>query len=133
MGFGVFTLITAASAVWMVQGWQAHPFGWGFWLEWIPFLIGVAGMALMFNTRWLHIRIRQAPGETPARLAISIPFPFELLSWFSRIFPQWMPERRRGIDLGAILNEMNYEIKKEQPVILQVNNEDGEQVEIYIG
>ncbi len=133
VGFGLFTLLTAVSALWMVQGWQAHPFGWGFWLAWIPFLIGVAGMALMFNTRWLHIRIRQTPGATPERIAISIPFPFELISWFSRTFPQWMPEGRQGINLGEILDEMGHGISREEPIIIQVEDKDGEHVEIFIG
>src|SRR5574340_354512 len=50
--FGFFVLLTGISAWWMVSAWQRHPFGWGFWLSWIPFLLGVLGMATSFNARW---------------------------------------------------------------------------------
>lgn len=132
-GFGFFVLLTAVSAVWMIQGWVAHPWGWGFWLSWIPFLIGVAGMATMFNTHWLHIRVRQAHGEKPERIAISMPFPLGLVSWVFKTFPQWMPEKTRGVDIGDILDEMNRGITKDQPIVIQVDDDNGEHVEIYIG
>ena len=90
-------------------------------------------MALMFNAKWLHIRIRQAPGEKPARIAISIPFPIGLASWILRTFPQLVPEKSRGVDLGEILSELNEGINKDQPLVIQVDDEDGEHVEIFIG
>ncbi|MFN7037352.1 MAG: SHOCT-like domain-containing protein, partial [Bellilinea sp.] len=39
--FGVMVLLTGLSAVWMILGWMSRPWGWGFWLAWLPFLIGV--------------------------------------------------------------------------------------------
>lgn len=133
IGFGIFLLLTMVSAVWMIQGWRAHPWGWGFWLSWIPFLIGIGGMALMFNSRWLHIRIRQAKGEKPERIAISIPFPLGLVLWIMKTFPQWVPEKARGVGINEFLDEVNRGISKEQPIYVQVDDEDGEHVEIYIG
>jgi len=47
--FGFFVFLTGISAWWMVSAWQRHPFGWGFWLSWIPFFIGVLGMATSFK------------------------------------------------------------------------------------
>lgn len=132
-GFGIFLLLTAVSAVWMIQGWVAHPWGWGFWLSWIPFLIGVAGMALMYDTRWLHIRVHQAAGEKPERVAISMPFPLGFVSWLFRTFPQWIPEKAGGIEIADIIDEMNRGISKDDPLVIQVDDEDGEHVDIYIG
>ncbi len=133
IGFGIFTLVTAVSAFWMVQGWQAHPFGWGFWLSWIPFLIGIAGMMFMFNSRWLHVRVRHSRGGRQERVAVSVPFPPGFVALLFRTFPQWVPERAGGVDIGEILDEMSRGISKDQPIYIQVDEEDGGQVEIYIG
>lgn len=133
VGFGIFLLLTAASAVWMIQGWTARSWGWGFWLSWIPFLIGVAGMALMFNTRWLHVRVRNDSGEKHERVAVSIPFPLGLVSWLFRTFPQWIPEKAGGANIAEIIDEMNASLSKDEPLVVEVDDEDGEHVEIYIG
>jgi len=133
IGFGIFTLLTAVSVCWMVLGWQAQPWGWKFWLSWVPFLIGVGGMALMFNTCWLHIRIRQVEGRKLERIAISIPFPLGLVAWFVRTFPFLVPEKTHGVEIGEILAEMNRGIHKDQPIFIQVDDEDREHVEIFIG
>ncbi len=132
VGFGVFTLLTVFSTVWMIQGWQAHPWGWGFWLSWIPFLIGVAGMAAMFNSHWLYLRVRQKPGEKPERITISMPLPLGLITWFFNTFGQWLPKEAHGLDIAEVLREVDQGISRDQPLVVQVDDEDGEQVEIYI-
>jgi len=133
IGFGLFTLLTAVSAFWMVQGWRAHPFGWGFWLSWIPFLIGIAGMMIMANSRWVHVRVLHTRGGRRERVAVSVPFLPGLVSWVFRTFPQWTPERAGRVDISEILDEMSRGISKDQPIYIQVDEKDGGQVEIYIG
>jgi len=66
--FGVGLLITILGAVWMFNGYAANGFGWGFWLAWIPFLLGIFIVSISFQTShsiWLHVRIKQKPGGNP--------------------------------------------------------------------
>ncbi len=133
VAFGLFVLLTAMSAVWMVSGWQRQPWGWGFWLSWIPFLIGVLGMAASYQARWLHVRIRQAPGSKPEKIAISLPLPLGLASMVMGTFSKWMPEKVREQNIGEMIRQLDQDIKKDQPLHIQVEEDDGERVEIFIG
>lgn len=70
--FGVGLLITILGAIWMYMGYTANGFGFGFWLSWIPFLLGIFILALSFQSRysvWLHVRIKQNLGK---RLSVSL-------------------------------------------------------------
>ena len=101
-------LLTSLGGVWMVRGYQNHGLGWGFWLSWIPFLLGVGIMVLSWGMRrgcWLHVRIHQKPGSRPQKIDLSFPSPFGLPAGSSVIsataFPvcrinTWMRSSRRS-------------------------------------
>ena len=131
--FGLFVLLTALSSVWIAQGWAAHPWGWGFWLAWFPFLIGVLGMITTYNARWLHVRIQQAPGEKPRQIAVSLPLPLGLISLIVPLFSRWMPAEVNGQNLGELLHEMDQSLSGNEPIHIFVNDKDGSKVEVYIG
>ncbi len=132
--FGVMVLLTGLSAVWMILGWMSRPWGWGFWLAWLPFLIGVVGMWLFYNTPWLHVRIRQRKGAKPERISFSFPLPVRAIIWFLRTFERWMPPRVKEQNLIEMLNDTMKNISGDEPIHIQVNDEeDGEEVEVFIG
>ena len=131
--FGLFVFLTALSALWMVLGWQTRPWGLGFWLSWVPFLMGITGMAATYRARWLHIRIRQVPGSKPEKISISLPLPLGLASWFMSTFSGWMPAKVRDQKMGLMIQELDRNIIKNEPVHIQVEGDDGEQVEVFIG
>ncbi len=131
--FGIFVLLTAMSAVWMAQGWMFHPWSWGFWLAWIPFLVGVLGMIATYNARWLHVRIQQAPGERPQRIAISLPLPLGLVSFILPFVSRWVPAEVNGQDLGELIHEMNNSLSGQEPLHVLVDDQNGRKVEVYIG
>ncbi len=133
VGFSAMVLLTGLAAVWMVQGWNARPWGFGFWLAWIPFLVGVLGMLLTYDSPWLHIRIRQKPGSKPQKIAISMPLPIRAAGWFMGSFSHWMPPKVREQNLGEVVSELGKNFSKGEPLHIRVDDEDGEQVEIYIG
>jgi hypothetical protein len=131
---GVF--FTVMGAVWMYQGYLAGGMRWGFWLAWIPFLLGVAVSAVSWMSRsmlWLHVRVRQRPGEKPGLIAISLPVPMRLVRWglgFAR--SRVNDEQQRGY------MDMAYEVLEDDDLItdtpLHVKvSEDGEEVEVYLG
>lgn len=132
--FGIGLLITILGAIWMYSGYLANGFGWGFWLAWIPFLLGIAIIAVSYQTSrsvWLHVRIKQKPGETPQRISISLPIPIKLTSWFFSAFGDKIP----GLKDQPIDNfsEILETLSPEEPFYVHVDEDDGEEVEVFIG
>ncbi|HNS63291.1 MAG TPA: hypothetical protein PKN11_02620 [Anaerolineaceae bacterium] len=124
-------LTTVLGASWIYMGWKADGFGWGFFLAWIPFLLGVLGILLFWNTRWLHVRVQQKPGEKPQHIQIDLPLPLGAGSWFFKTFGNRIPMggKVRGEDVDGILESLN----NNEPIHILVDEEDGERVEVYIG
>lgn len=102
----------------------------------MPFLLGLILMLIAWssrNSRWLHLRIRQAPGETPETFAIS--FPLFFLGPIAQLL-RWTRGRVSGFDQTSI-DEVLMALDNSQgegPLYIEVNDEeDGETVQIYIG
>jgi polyhydroxyalkanoate synthesis regulator phasin len=132
--FGVGLLITTLGAIWMYMGYTANGFGFGFWLSWLPFLLGIFILALSFQSRysvWLHVRIKQKPGETPQRIAISLPLPISLTRWVISTFGNKIP----GMEGQPVeeYSEMLKSVSPEEPFYVHVDEGDGEEVEVFIG
>lgn len=132
--FGIGLLITILGAVWMFNGYANNGFSWGFWLAWIPFLLGIFILSVSFQTSrsvWLHVRIKQKPGETPQRIAISLPVPMGLIRWFLRTFGHRISGLKdQPIDQYADILE---NLSVDEPFYVHVDDEDGEEVEVFIG
>lgn len=133
VAFGLAVLLTTLGAVWITQGWMVHPWGWGFWLAWIPFWLGVVGMIATFKARWVHVRIRQTQGEKPERIVISLPFSTRLVRIGFPFISRWLPEQLKGENLAQLLVELENSLSSDEPIHIQVDEPDGEQVEVYIG
>ena len=132
--FAIGLLITTLGTIWMYTAFNANGFGWGFWLAWIPFLLGIFVVAVSFQTSrsvWLHVRIKQKPGESPPRIAISLPVPVGLTRWFLRAFGGRIPglKDQPYQDYADILDGLS----PEEPFYVHVNDDDGEEVEVFIG
>jgi len=126
--------ITALGAYWMYSGWQAAGFGWGFFLSWIPLLLGVLGMLLFWQTRWLHLRVRQGHGKRPEVIRISLPLPLTAGAWFLRSFSGVLPADLRDKHLDEMVEGLGKSVSGDDPIHIYVDDEeDGDQVEIYIG
>lgn len=133
MGVGVS--ITVGGALFMYLAWQASGLGFWFVTACLPFLLGVIIMALAWasrKSRWLHIRIQQPEGESPRRIAISLPLPLRPLVWLARILKPIIPQlQRTGLDELLIALETT---SLDQPVHIQVDEgEQGDRVEVYFG
>jgi hypothetical protein len=110
--------------------------GFTFWFAcaWFPFLISVAIVALAWASRsahWIHIRVHQSPGERPQNIAISFPIPLSLMAWFLRTFRSKIPNMQ-GVNPDEMILALNH-VSPEKPFYVEVNEEDGERVEVYIG
>ena len=133
--FSIGLIILFLGAIWMYAGYQAAGFGFGFWISWVPFLLGIFIVAVSFRTSksvWFHLKVKQAPGERPEQINFSFPLPLNLAKWFFTSFGDKVTGLKdKGIgDIPAILEN----ISPEEPFYIHVNDDDdGEEVEIYIG
>ena len=133
--FAIGLVVTTLGAIWMYMGYTSAGFGFGFWLAWIPFLLGIFIIAVSFRTNrsvWIHVRVKQKPGNTPQRISISMPLPVNLAKWFFSAFGDRIPgiqEQPIG-DISSILENLS----PEEPFYVHVNGDgDGEEVEVFIG
>jgi len=128
--------LTALGGALMYWAWSVKGMGIGFLLAWIPFLIGVGTMVLGWNSKtgpWIHIRIQQAPGEKPGRIAISLPIPIRFFAWTVRTFGGFI----KGVDVAGVdevILALENSSPGEPPVSIDITDkEDGEIVKVFIG
>lgn len=127
--------ITVLGGALMYWGWAARGIGLGFIAAWIPFLIGLGIMTLGWNSRtgpWIHLRIRQKPGESPQRISLSFPLPIRFFAWSIKTFSKWVPDLPEGAE--EVLLALGDFSPGDSPLSINVDDEeDGEKVNIYIG
>jgi len=114
---------------------QSAGIGLWFLCAWAPFLIGLVFVVIAWQSRnsaWLHLRITQSPGEWPHTIAFSLPLPLGLTAWLIRTFRPFIPHMD-DIALDEVLLALQDTTAQETPIYIQVDEEDGEHVEIYIG
>ena len=129
-------VLTAFSAYWIYQGYQKAGLGWGFWLSWIPFAIGILIMVfgwILMESPWLHVRVKTRDSGKLQKIVISIPLPLRLVSWVFRTFGQYMPPEVKEKGVEEMLLEIDQALKRGEPFQVEVDDkEDGDQVFIYI-
>ena len=133
--FWIGIALTVSGGGLLYWAWSARGIGLGFIFAWIPFLLGVGLVVLGWNSQtgpWLHLRIRQKPGEKPERIAISLPLPIRLFAWSIRTFGDFIPKLdTTGLD-EVILALGDSSLS--EPLSIDVDDsDDDEQVKIYIG
>jgi hypothetical protein len=80
---------------------------------------------------WLHIRVREKRGK---RIAISLPVPLRLMGFILRFAGHRTgPGRTGNLAAAATLLESLQEAPKGEPLMIAVDDEDGDQVRIFIG
>jgi hypothetical protein len=128
--------VTVIGGLLMYWAFSANGFGFWFACAWFPFLLGVALLALAWSSRtapWLHVRVHQAPGEKPQRIAISLPIPVHLTAWGLRTFGHHIPNIE-GTNLDEVILALKDVSKDGTPLFVDVDEgEDGERVQVFIG
>jgi len=128
------TAITLLGGLMMFVAWQNSGFGFWFACSWFPFTLGVLVLFFAWITRstpWLHVRVRQREGQSPRNIVISFPLPLRLAGWFLRTFRNRIPGlENTNVDEIIVALE---NISPETPFSVEVNEDDGEHVEVYIG
>jgi hypothetical protein len=128
--------ITILGGLLMFWAYQASGFSFWFGCAWLPFLLGVAVMAMAWSSqtaRWLHLRVQQKPGEWPQTIAFSFPLPLRLAAWLVRTFGRYIPQLdKTGVD--ELILALGKTTGPDTPFFVEVDEgEQGEHVQIYIG
>ncbi len=129
--FGV--LVTVGAAYWMYSALENAGMGFWFYCSWLPFALGVLVIALAFssrNSRWLYVNVKQKPGEKPGRIVVS--FPMSLVVGLFGIFGNHLPGRERE-RVGMVMDAFEKSISSDEPILIEVDEGDGEHVQVYIG
>jgi hypothetical protein len=132
----VGTGITVLGGLLMYWAFSANGYGFWFACAWFPFLLGVALLALAWGSRtapWIHVRVHQAQGEKPQKIAISFPIPIRLTTWGLKTFGHRIPHME-NTSLDEILLALKDISQDETPLLVDVEDgEDGERVQVFIG
>jgi hypothetical protein len=128
-------IFTVLGAWWMYSAMLNSGFGFWFLCAWFPFLLGVAIVtigAISRTSRWIYVNVEQKPGEKPHRIVIAFPIPTPILRWGVRNFGHNIPPEHRAqadVAMKAIFEEDAFT----EPLFVDVHDEDGEHVQVYIG
>jgi hypothetical protein len=131
----VGTGVTVLTGMLMYAAFASQGLSFWFVCLWFPFLLGVGLMAISIGSRrsrWLHVRVEQKPGERPQRIAISMPIPIRLTSWLFTNFGHYIPQLQDK-HVGEILAAVDQSTSPDNPLYVEVNEDDGEKVRVYIG
>lgn len=96
----------------------------------------LATLLAFFSRRaaWLHVRVKEKEGR---RIAISLPLPLGLAGWGIRAARGFVDEKTRGqLNMAeAFLAAARDELKQpgSGPMTIHVDDDDGDQVQVYIG
>ncbi|MGC1376099.1 MAG: hypothetical protein WA821_07755 [Anaerolineales bacterium] len=126
-------LLTVLSAWWMYAALQSSGLGFWFYCACLPFALGVAVVALGFDSRtsrWIYVNVLQKPGESPQRIVIS--FPLSPVSWLVSLFGNFIPVEQKGA-VEDVMQAIFKSTKSDEPLFVDVHDEDGQHVQVYIG
>ncbi len=130
----VGVVVIVASSALMASALQASGVGFWFLCATLPFALGVALAAVAWgsrSSRWLHVRVKTGQTSWPRSIAISIPIPIRLTAWALRTFRPDIPPLR-----GTSLDELILALESTSPgapLYVDVDEGDGERVQVFIG
>ena len=128
--------ITIFGGLFMYLAMQSSGIGFWFVCASLPFILGLLVIILAWGSRnapWLHLRVRQPPGEKPERIAFSMPLPVKPAAWFLRTFSRWIPGLKEQ-SWDEVILAMGEKTNPDNPLYVVVDEEEtGEKVEVYIG
>lgn len=106
----------------------------GFLCVWSIFLLALAGTALFLVARrapWLYVHIEEREGR---RINFAIPVPWSLIGWIVRLSRPFVPgEQMVHVETAATIASTMKGNPSADPIIVDVDDEDGDRVQIYIG
>jgi len=128
-------LITVLSAWGMYSLVQAANLNFWFYCLVAPLLLGVLVIAAAIGSRkarWLFVDVHQRPGEKPNRIFLGFPIPLKLTAWFLRVFGRFIPDLQKT-KVDEVIQMVETGFTGDAPLVVNVDDENGEQVKVFIG
>ncbi len=129
-------IFTFLGGWWMQQALQSSGFGFWFYCSWLPFLLGVLVIALVVSGRkshWLFVNIKQSPGESPENIAFGFPLPLSFTAWILGSFGHYIPAMKNVAGVEKILEALADTPVGDTALIVDVKEDDGEEVQVFVG
>jgi len=132
---GVFIAVLSAWGIFAIQ--QSVGVNFWFFCLLIPLLLGVLLITLGAGgegSKWLYVNVdRRNAQDWPRNITLGFPLPLGLTAWFLRNFGQYIHGMEKT-NVDEIIQILDATGKSGAPLIINANdNEDGEQVQVYIG
>ena len=115
---------------------------WGFsnamfwyYCAWLPFLLGLVillGAAWSRTARWLHVRVHESNAAESHNIRISFPIPIGLAGWALRMVGPRITEMKNREWIEAAIPMLQTIHESKEPMVVEVNEKDGEKVQVYI-
>lgn len=129
------TLLAIASYD-IYQNYRISGMNTGFWISFIPLAFGVFFIYLSWaleRARWIQLDITQPKGKKPEKIIFAFPLPFRLAGKILKMFDSKLPEKFRALDIQEMLSSLDDQINHQDPVFINVDDDDGTKVKIYLG
>ncbi len=131
---GVFITVLSAWGMYSIQ--QRGLSFWFFCLI-VPLLLGVLLITLAAagqSSKWIYVNVdRSHAQDWPRNITIAFPLPLGLTAWFLRSFGHYI-HGLKNTNVDEIIQILDATGKSGAPLIVNANdNEDGENVQVYIG
>ncbi|NDJ75373.1 MAG: hypothetical protein GYB65_03865 [Chloroflexi bacterium] len=110
------------------SGWLGKPLGW--------LMMGAGGLTAIVgwqsrHTPWVHVRIEEKDGH---RIALSLPLPLGLAQWGLNFARQYVDEETaEHLDIAAGLLEVLLSSPSDEPLSVEVDDDDGDHIRVFIG
>ena len=127
VGIGIVVL----STLWMNSTQQNSGYGFWFFCSWFPLALGILLISLSWLSQkgpWIHVRVRGKRDN----VAVSMPAPLGLAGWALRTFGHYIPNLDRT-SIDEIITALDQSVKGDTPLYVNVDEGDGEHVEVFIG
>ncbi|MBI3159469.1 MAG: hypothetical protein HYZ26_07710 [Chloroflexi bacterium] len=125
------------SSYWAFSAYEAAGVSFWFFCAWLPLLAGLLLLLLAWGSQtgtWVHVRVNEPPkdGKSGTRVAISIPLPLAFTMWVLRNFGHYIPDLPHT-SVDELLQALGASARAGEPLYINVDDDDGTHVEVYIG
>jgi len=113
--------VSSVSGVLLLCGWSAFV---------VAAIIALAGLWSR-SAAWVHVRIRESDGD---RLSFSLPLPMGLAGWGLGLAQRYVDDdTRANLDVAAGLLDMFRAADSNEPMTVEIDEEDGDYILVHIG
>jgi hypothetical protein len=131
----IFTVLSA----WAMFGIQQNV-GTNFWFYCMgmPLFLGIMFTVMgagSKTSRWMYVnvdRTRAKDSDGPRNITIALPLPLGLVSWFLKNFGSRI-DKLKNSNVDEIIQAIAMAKNINEPLIVHVDDDDGERVQVFIG